>query len=279
MPDNRRPPEPDPGSGVSFLDRFPHDRLYPLIGGLIGLATPVGAFVLRWLEADPDLFPLWMRSELSYNSVFYLYMALGSAVSFVAFGYVLGVLSESQRVRNRDLRQRMADLHLKSVTDGLTGAFSHAFLHETLAIELERSRRQGRPLSILMMDLDNFKSLNDAHGHLFGDRVLQELTETVNMNIRQEDVLGRYGGEEFLVIMPGADHAVAERVAERVRRAVARTPIVDFRDAQRHVHTTLSIGIATRQGENSEPQAAAFLDHADRNLYEAKRLGKNRICG
>lgn len=275
MAEQRKHPVPAPEVEESFPQWLPLYVVYPFIGFLIALATPLGAFLLRYLQADPVLTSLWMRSELSYNSVFYVYMGLGSALSFVSFGYVLGAFSESQRVHNKDLRERMEDLHLKSVTDGLTGAFSHAFLHETLGIEIERSRRHSRPLSVLMMDLDDFKELNDAHGHLFGDRVLQELTETLNMNIRQEDVLGRYGGEEFLVIMPGADAKVAKRVAERVRKAVARMAVLHV-SGKRRIRMTLSIGVASFTGDME--RSSSLLERADRNLYRAKRQGKNRVA-
>lgn len=259
-------------------DPLPHYVLYPLLGFFIGLGSPLGAFLLRFWRAEPILKGLWVRSELSYNADFYAYMAVGTVTAFVAFGYVLGRLSERQRVRNRLLRARVEELHLKSVTDGLTGAFSHAYLRETLAIEIERARRHRRPLSVLILDLDDFKRLNDTHGHLFGDRVLKEVTETVSMSIRHEDVLGRYGGEEFLVIMPGADAEVARRVAERIRRAVERAGVLDVRDrGSKPVRTTLSIGAATYSGDTPAMDAAALIDRADRGLYEAKNAGKNRV--
>lgn len=269
---------PRPDEGLDQSVPLPHYVLYPILGFFLGLGSPVGAFLLRFWRADPLLKGLWIRSELSYNADFYAYMAVGTITAFVAFGYVLGRLSERQRVRNRLLRARVEELHLKSVTDGLTGAFSHAYLRETLAIEIERARRHRRPLSVLILDLDDFKKLNDTHGHLFGDRVLKEVTETVSMSIRHEDVLGRYGGEEFLVIMPGADAEVARRVAERIRRAVERAGVLDVRrrDSSEPVRTTLSIGAATYAGE-APLDAAAFIDRADRGLYEAKNGGKNRV--
>lgn len=267
------------GDDDGFLDRAPHHILFPVIGFFLGLCSPVTAFLLRLWQADPVHMDMWIRSELSYNSLFYLYMGVTTVLAFLAFGYLLGSRSESQRVHNKSLRERMEELHLKSVTDGLTGAYSHAYLQEMLSIEMERSKRHETSLSILMMDLDDFKLLNDNHGHLFGDQVLKEITETVNMHIRQEDVLGRYGGEEFMVIMPGADLDVAKRVAERVRSSVARAGIIDQRDLQQSgpVQTTLSIGVATFLGAGKLTHAG-LIDHADRNLYRAKNKGKNRIC-
>lgn len=244
----------------------PHELRYAALGALLGLGSPLGAFLLRWWEAAPRLFPLWAHMELKYNLVFYGYMGVGSVVAFVAFGFYVGRQIEGHRVHNRDLRRRVEDLHLRSVTDGLTGAFSHAYLQEVLALELAQAMDGRRPLSVLMLDLDDFKKLNDGKGHLFGDRVLKELTETASMNIRHEDVLGRYGGEEFLVIMPGADAAVARTVAERVRRSFERAG-----------YTTVSIGAATFSGE-APADARAMIARADAKLYEAKRSGKNKVA-
>jgi diguanylate cyclase (GGDEF)-like protein len=256
----------------------PHHIVYPIIGAFAALFIPIGAFIMRFIHADPILVRIWISSELTYNMDFYLYMAGVAMLTFVACGYILGNRSENQRVHNFDLRQRMEDLHIKSVTDGLTGAYSHAYLQETLAIEMERSHRHEHPLSVLMLDIDDFKKINDTHGHLFGDQVLKEATETISMNIRHEDVLGRYGGEEFLVIMPGADEPTAERVAQRVRRAVARAAIIDNAEAASRpaVHVTLSIGISTlNEGKAHTPKA--LLLRADQNLYRAKESGKNRV--
>ncbi|OIO10657.1 MAG: hypothetical protein AUJ52_03605 [Elusimicrobia bacterium CG1_02_63_36] len=253
--------------------RVAHTVLYPLIGAGLGVLTPVGAFLLRYLQADPVLKMLWARSELAYNSVFYLYMLIGATITMILFGYAVGILSESQRVHNRSLRDRVVDLHLRSVTDSLTGAYSHGYLQETVAIELDSAMRRRTPLSVLMLDLDDFKKINDTRGHLFGDRVLKEVTETVNMSIRDEDVLGRYGGEEFMVVMPGANRDVAKTVAERICRSIARAHIGDEDGG---VRATVSIGIATFAGEG-KLDPLRLVDEADKKLYEAKHSGKNRV--
>jgi len=249
---------------------------FALLGALLGLGSPIGAFILRWYHAEPRIFAMWMEVELSANADFYGYMGLGTVGAFTVFGWYVGTHIQSHRVRNRNLRQRVEELHLKSVTDGLTGAYSHAYLQEVLGLELERAKADGRPLSILMMDLDDFKKLNDGHGHLFGDRVLKELTETASMNIRHEDVLGRYGGEEFLVIMPGADAATSAAVAERVRRSFERAGILPMHGTGGVVKTTVSIGAATYPG-TGEVDAHSMISKADTNLYSAKRAGKNKV--
>ncbi|MFA6029107.1 MAG: GGDEF domain-containing protein [Elusimicrobiota bacterium] len=271
--------QPGAAEAAGFLSALPHTVLYPLLGLGLGLLCPLGAFILRFVLADPVLKAVWVRSELSYNFVFYVYMEVATVAAFVVFGYVLGARSERQRARNRELRERIDLFHLKSITDGLTGAYSHGYLRETLTHEIERARRGGRPLSLLMMDIDDFKKLNDTHGHLFGDRVLVELVETASVSIRREDVLGRYGGEEFALVMPGADPATASRVAERVRRAVAHRAVIDAKEAKMDprtppVHMTVSIGVATLRAEDD---ATGLIGRADANLYRAKHGGKNRV--
>ncbi len=253
--------------------KIPHTVLYPLFGFGLGICTPIGAFLLRFLQSDPVLKMLWAKSELSYNAVFYIYMFIGSTITFLLFGYVVGLLSESQRVHNRTLRERVEDLHLRSVTDGLTGAYSHAYLQESIAVELDNSIRNGSPLSVVMIDLDDFKKINDTRGHLFGDRVLKEITETVNMSIRDGDVLGRYGGEEFMVVMPGADSEVAKTVAERIRKSISR---VSISEDETGVRVTVSVGVATFRGEG-KTDALRLVDDADKKLYKAKNSGKNKV--
>jgi len=280
-PERRQAPPKKEEDGEGFWEALPHHIVYPLLGFLLGLGSPVGAFALRFALAAPMQKLLWTRQELGSHSFFYAYMGIGTVGAFVLFGYVLGVRSESQRVHNKNLRVRVEQLRIKSVTDGLTGVFSHAYLQENLQIEIARARRSQQPLSLLIIDLDDFKKVNDTHGHLFGDRVLKEITETINMNVRQEDVFGRYGGEEFLVIMPGADAAVAQRVAERIRKAVARAAIVDRRATLEgngeSVRVTISIGLSTFNHESSEG-GLELIHRADRSLYRAKKLGKNRVC-
>ncbi|MEK7384046.1 MAG: GGDEF domain-containing protein [Elusimicrobiota bacterium] len=249
-----------------FWRGLPHHYAYTALGAFMGLISPLGAFLLRFWLADPLLRSLWVRNELQYNSFFYTYMALGTSAVFAVFGYVLGVRSERQRVSNRMLSARVEELHLKSVTDALSGTYTYGYLYEVLELEIQRTMTNKSPLSLLILDIDDFKNVNDSHGHLFGDRVLRETAETISANVRSNDILGRYGGDEFLVIMPGADNQICLHVADRVRSAVAKNGYM----------TTLSIGTATYDG-NSKETPADFLQRADVNLYQAKRAGKNCV--
>ncbi len=245
---------------------IPHYYLYPAAGMLLGLGSPTGAFLLRYLLADPLLKGAWVRSELDYNFLFYAYMGVGTVVAFMLFGYVIGLRSERQRVSNRVLSARIDELHLKSVTDGLTGAYTHGYLQEILELEIQRALTHKTPLSVMMIDIDDFKRINDSHGHLFGDRVIKETAETLSANVRSDDILGRYGGDEFVVLMPGADAATAVHVANRARSGIAKNGYL----------ATISVGSATFDG-SSEESPAELLHRADMNLYQAKHDGKNCV--
>jgi diguanylate cyclase (GGDEF)-like protein len=249
-----------------FWRAVPHYYLYPAIGLLIGLGSPVGAFLMRYWLADPLLKLLWIQHELQYNALFYSYMGIGTVTSFMIFGYVLGRRSEEQRVHNRFLSARVEDLHLKSVTDALTGAHTHGYLHEILELEVQRALTEKSSLSVLVLDIDDFKRVNDNHGHLFGDRVLRETAETIVANIRAEDILGRMGGDEFVVIMPATDAETAAQVAKRICTGISKNVSL----------ATVSIGAATFSGDEKE-SVADLLQRADANLYQAKREGKNRV--
>jgi diguanylate cyclase (GGDEF)-like protein len=245
---------------------LPHQYLYAGFGAFLGMGSPVGMFFLRFWLADPVLKAIWVRSELDYNFMFYMYMGAGTIVAFIVFGYALGLRSESLKIGNRELSARVDELHLKSVTDALTGAYTYGYLHEVLEIEVQRTLTQKTPLSIMIVDIDEFKRVNDGHGHLFGDRVIKETAETISAHVRSDDILGRYGGDEFVVVMPGADHQTAVTIAERVRAGIAKNGY----------RTTASVGVATFDGAASE-SPGELLHRADMNLYQAKRDGRNRV--
>ena len=245
---------------------IPHYYFYPAAGAVLGLASPTGAFLLRYWLADPLLKSMWALHELDYNFLFYAYMGIGSVGAFMLFGYVIGLRSERQRLSNRVLSARVDELHLKSVTDGLTGAFTHGYLQEILELEIQRGLTSKSPLSVMMIDIDDFKRINDSHGHLFGDRVIKETAETLSANVRSDDILGRYGGDEFVVIMPGADAATAVHVAGRARAGIAKNGYL----------ATISVGVATLEDPGKE-SPAEILHRADMNLYQAKNDGKNCV--
>jgi len=156
--------------------------------------------------------------------------------------------------------------------DGLTGVFNHAFIIGELAAEIERSKRYSSPFSIVLFDVDDFKLVNDRYGHLAGDQVLKGITRRIKENLRSIDKVGRYGGEEFLVILPETSPDNAMVVADRLRASVANTVIEA--DNER-IHVTVSGGLASYAPGRKEKDV---IKEADDNLYRAKEKGKNRIC-
>jgi two-component system, cell cycle response regulator len=163
------------------------------------------------------------------------------------------------------------ELRARAMRDALTGLWSRAALFEIVRREAERARRSGRPLSMLLADLDHFKRVNDALGHLAGDAVLREVAVRMQNAVRAYDSVGRYGGEEILVVLPECDVASAECIGERIRAAIARTPI-QYEETQ--VAVTVSIGAATALP--GEPVGNTLVARADAALYRAKSLGRNR---
>jgi len=162
--------------------------------------------------------------------------------------------------------------HHQSVTDGLTGLNNRRHFFDLAKVEYERIQRYGRSLSVVMIDIDQFKKLNDSYGHLVGDAVLREVARRLQETVRTIDTLARYGGEEFVVLMPETDLAEALLVAERVRQSVAEPPVVDNGVT---VSTTISVGVAEINEQCASLEDA--LKCADQALYAAKTAGRNRV--
>ena len=165
----------------------------------------------------------------------------------------------------------MRTLHALMVRDGLTGLFNHSALTQFLEVKLADARRDGKPLSFAMIDVDHFKQVNDQHGHAVGDQVLVALSRTLRLRLRGSDLVGRYGGEEFAVILPGAEAAEAARLLETLRRGFSQ---VLFASAKQGFHCTFSTGIAAYPAFDG---LEALAEAADMALYRAKRDGRNRI--
>lgn len=159
-----------------------------------------------------------------------------------------------------------------AMTDGLTGMGNRRALDETLANHVEQARRYGQPLSVLLMDLDHFKEVNDTLGHAAGDAILKMVSERIQTQIRSCDHGFRYGGEEFAVVLPHTGQEAAQRVAERLRRTFREQPL---EYDERTLSLTVSIGIASvRDGEESMDE---LLKAADTALYAAKNSGRDRV--
>ncbi|MCK5797418.1 MAG: sensor domain-containing diguanylate cyclase [Deltaproteobacteria bacterium] len=159
-----------------------------------------------------------------------------------------------------------------TITDPLTLAFNQRYLVPRLREELARAGRRGRPVSVVLMDLDHFKAANDDHGHAAGDRVLQVFVERIRELVRVSDVVVRRGGEEFVLILPEMSGEKALGVAERIRERMARDPVVV--DGTTSVHQTVSLGVASWDSEASAEELEARADAA---MYKAKRAGRDRV--
>ncbi len=186
------------------------------------------------------------------------------------------------RVRTQLRKKRYADrlrhnvqLSLEmAITDQLTGLHNRRYMERHLSNLISNAGKTGKPLAFLILDIDYFKSVNDTHGHDIGDEVLREFSARIGANVRGIDLACRYGGEEFVVVMPDTDISFAYMVAERLRRSVEATAFEISRDPKR-LNITISIGIASSEGESDT--ADALLHRADQALYRAKRDGRNRV--
>jgi diguanylate cyclase (GGDEF)-like protein len=173
-----------------------------------------------------------------------------------------------------NLLRAQASLTYEATHDQLTGLWNRGMILEHLKGEVSRARRKTAPVGVLMADVDHFKPINDSHGHRVGDAVLREVGQRMRAVLRDYDAIGRYGGEEFLMVLGGADLAGARDVAERVRLAVRSQPVQHGSIA---LSVSLSLGVACSATVGFEPDA--LIQVADQALYRAKECGRNRVEG
>ena len=179
------------------------------------------------------------------------------------FGMVV-MVKESADARNETL----------ALTDELTGLHNRRHIQHTLHQQLAQAQRSGQPLGLLLLDVDWFKRINDEHGHLSGDRVLRELAAHLRAQLRTQDIIGRWGGEEFMALLPGTSQTQAQQLAERLRQSIER---VRF-----HAHDGQSLQVSVSMGVHSSQHGAhasaeQLVREADGALYRAKELGRNRV--
>jgi diguanylate cyclase (GGDEF)-like protein len=182
---------------------------------------------------------------------------------------------EQDRVRlaekNEELQRANEILAQLSITDGLTKLHNHRYFQDHLTREIKRVSRTQAPLALILLDIDDFKLLNDTHGHAAGDEVLMSLASILNDSARESDLIARYGGEEFVILMPNTDLAGAVHLAEKVRMAVEVTRLI-IGDNMNPANITVSIGVALFSGNRRD-----FFAEADKSLYRAKGAGKNCV--
>jgi len=239
-------------------------------GGMSTLGIMPGVYAVFLFTS---VLPLTLRLFMEPGHTYSL-MGLMSIV-FIAFLLMASrrassVFTESQRLRfeNEDMTEKMHALATTAITDPLTGAYNRNMLNVALPSEMERARRHNAPLAIILLDIDHFKRVNDSHGHQVGDRTLVWLTERITSQLREADLLFRWGGEEFMVLAPNTDLAAACVVADRMRREIEQTPL----DPAGII--TCSFGCSQFQLEDTTD---AFIQRADRALYSAKDNGRNCV--
>ncbi len=172
------------------------------------------------------------------------------------------------------LRQNIEELNELVLTDALTGLYNYRHFEYVLQAEMDRSKRSGIPTSLVMIDLDYFKSINDTHGHENGNIVLKHVANILISEVRTTDVVCRYGGEEFAIIFPETHLHLAVKVADRIRETIAFTPV---ETSVGSINVTASMGASVYMKASILP-IDEFIDSVDKYLYEAKQSGRNCIC-
>ena len=228
--------------------------LYQFIIGLV--ETPNA-------RAEMSMDVLGMPSRYEVKAV-PLYHLMGYLI-----GYLVTMRDITEQKRTEDRLQRLAQ------TDYLTEVFNRRAFFELAGPELERSRRYHHSLAFILMDVDNFKKVNDTYGHLVGDRVLQNLARACQRSLREVDRLARYGGEEFIVMLPETDGPGACRSAERLRQMIEQAEVSTH---QGPVKITASLGVAVFQPDSNHLTIDRLLGQADQALYRAKQAGRNQVC-
>lgn len=240
--------------------------------------------VLTWLIAS---LALTIGAELAftlYISVYGFSNLIGHFFKIVAFYLVYKAITEmglekphlllfrNLKESETALRDALEEVQRLAITDSLTGLHNRRHLLELARHELQRARRYQLPMSVFMLDIDEFKRVNDTYGHAIGDQVLQGVAECCRQELRGVDVLGRYGGDEFAAVLSETGLPAAYQVAERLRKSIAQRAL-DTKAGQ--VTVTVSLGVAVLDDEHLAPET--LLDHADQALYVAKQSGRNRV--
>jgi len=209
----------------------------------------------------------WDLNSASYAPYAYGQFDWSAQISRLILMLTASALSLALVVRS----QRLLQL---ATSDALTGLFNRGYVDDRFALELSRARRYGNRLTLAVIDADRFKSLNDTHGHPAGDVVLRKIGAILRESFRQSDTVGRYGGEEFVVVLPETDIEVAARKLEALRELVASTPI-PLAAREEGVYVTVSAGLASFPNDGND--AAELFAIADDRMFQAKKEGRNRV--
>lgn len=239
--------------------KFIQSPRYPLLkrgfqGFALSLGAPVGWFLIELLNGTPAF-----QSIDKYFGV-YLYMLFGTATTFTSFGVYVG---------HNEIR-----LSKLALFDAITNLYNQRYFAERLHEEFLLAKRTGAPLALVMIDLDNFKQINDTYGHLAGDQLLKDIAKEMHNCVREGEILARTGGDEFCLILPGCAPQDSIKTAKRIREAVCKSK-TGFTDGA-SVSITASIGIANSENVVAKNEQE-LLRLADQKMYEAKDAGRDQI--
>jgi two-component system cell cycle response regulator len=246
--------------GHEVARRIKDDETLPFIPIILVTALSEAEDVVQGLESGAD----------DYISKPYNFRELEARVRAMLR---IKFLQDELDQKNRELELANKRLKKLSITDGLTELFNHRHVHQLLHDEFERSARTGESIAVVMMDLDRFKSVNDTYGHPTGDVILYETARIITDTAREIDMPGRYGGEEFIAILPDTGEEAGAHFAERVRQAVEGNV---YRDGATEVRMTVSCGVASFPAPGVD-SPEALLKAADEALYQAKHGGRNQV--
>jgi diguanylate cyclase (GGDEF)-like protein len=240
---------------LRVLDRWPRVVSYPVVGLLLALGAPVGFLILRLALARtfPSLHAI--LRELGAVPEAYVYLAVSTSIVFLVLGRLIGGLEDVLRA--------------SSLRDPLTGLANRRCLHARLGEELALAVRHGTSVSLLLVDVDNLKRINDAGGHAAGDVALRAVADALEKSCRRSDLAARFGGDEFAILAPLTSAEEARALAERVRE------VLEVARASGHTAPTVSIGICDVHLADDKTSEGLYAA-ADQALYEAKEQGKDR---
>jgi diguanylate cyclase (GGDEF)-like protein len=232
---------------------------YALAAGLLSSGAPAGLLGIRLVQHPNHSLSLrHVRTAIAADRTAYMYVGGATAVIFALFGYILG---------------RQADqLAALSETDALTGLYNARGFSPRLCLEVKRARRYAQPLSVLFLDVDGLKTLNDSHGHRAGSEGLRQVANVIRREVRNSDIAARWGGDEFVIVAPMTSRDAALGLADRIRSRIGgRTGSPAL---------TASIGVATHDPEDAAipADAALLMRAADTAMYAAKKRGRNAVA-
>lgn len=243
-----------------------------------------------WMMPDMDGLELCRliraQRQMTYTYIILL-TALGGKTNYLdamdagADDFITKPFDAEQLDARLRVAKRILDLHemlrTNAMYDSLTGLLNRAAIMDSLHQELDRAAREAKPLGVLLCDIDHFKRVNDTWGHPAGDAVLREVAQRLRSSLRSYDKIGRYGGEEFLLVLPACDRCSGLALAERLRRSIEATPVsIGAETGAEAIAVTASLGIAIAEA-SSQGSMDALIQAADTALYRAKAQGRNRV--